>query len=164
MLRCVESGQGFAGRCRVVAGQVPMRWRRPVTRAVRAFMAAHEPEAPGDVEPVHVGGDRTRPAVCVLLDRDAGTIIDPYSGRLPVRAEQVVVLRQAGPALGSGQVVVQFGPDPEDRIGVLSAADGAVFESFLRQGIEEGRPVVAIAACSRGDDGSWQVAVYRPGG
>ena len=140
-----------------------MRWRRLVTRMVSAFMAAHEPEVPGDAEPVHVGGDRTGPAVRVLLDPDAGTIIDPYSGRFPVRAEQFVVLRQADPALGSGQVVVQLGPDPEDRIGVLAAADGAGFEPFMRQGIEEGRPVVAIAACSRGDDGSWQVAVYRPG-
>ncbi len=140
-----------------------MRWRRPVTRAVNPFMAAHEPEVPGDIEPVRVGGDRAGPAIRVLLDPDVGTIIDPYSGRLPVRAEQFVVLRQVDPALGSGQVVVQLGPDPEDRIGVLAAADGAVFESFLRQGIEEGRPVVAMAACSRGDDGSWQVAVYGPG-
>lgn len=132
-------------------------------RAVSAFMAAHDPEVAGDVEPVRVGGDRTRPVVRVLLDPDAGKMIDPYSGRLPVRAEQLVVLRRDDPAPASGQVIVQLGPDPEDRIGVLAAADSPAFESLLRQGIDEGRPVVAIATCRQGDDGSWQVTIYQPG-
>ena len=140
-----------------------MRKCRPVIRAVSAFLAAREPETPGDVEPVYVGGDRLGPAIRVLLDPGAGEIIDPHSGRLPVRAEQFVVLRRLDPAQGSGQVAVKFGLEPEGRIGVLTAADGAVFESFLRQGADEDRPVVALASCRQADDGSWQVAVCRPG-
>ncbi len=35
-----------------------MRERGPVVRAVSAFLVGHEPEMPGDAEPVYLGGDR----------------------------------------------------------------------------------------------------------
>ena len=113
----------------------------------------------GNTEPVFIRFDPARPGAPVVLDADAQQWFtentDPQSP--PQFSDAFVVLSWAGLGRESGQAAVRAG---DRRIGVLTAADSEVFQSYLDQGIQQNRPVVTQAALQYTPDATWRLTVY----
>jgi hypothetical protein len=135
---------------------------RGVTRDIKEQFRATGPHMDlGNVEPLLIRGDRSRPGAQVLLDPDAQQWLDTITdlGSQADFSEIPVLLSWAGLGRDSGQVAVRVG---DRRVGVLTAVDSEDFPSILEQGSQQIRPVLTMATLGRAPDTSWHLTVFRP--
>jgi len=113
----------------------------------------------GNVDPVLIRFDRSRPLADVTLDADAQQWLAPTWNRPPPDAFDLFVLL-CEPEGGDGnQIPVYIN---EHRLGTLTAIDSADFRSVLAAATAAGKPLIGTALRDRDAGGKWALHVYRP--